>query len=902
MALSSGTRLGPYEILSALGAGGMGEVYRARDTRLDRDVAIKVLPAAFVFDSDRVARFRRESKTIAALNHPNIAAIYGVDESEGLTALVLELVEGPTLADRIAQGPVPLDEALPIATQIAEALEAAHEQGIVHRDLKPANIKVRSDGTVKVLDFGLAKVLAPIGDAGRNVSESPTLTAPAETQAGTILGSVAYMSPEQARGKAVDRRTDIWAFGCVLYEMLTARRTFTGDDASETLALVLTKEPDWTSLPALTPVPIRRLLIRCLEKDRKRRLADVADAQLEINEALNAPPATVVVSPVSDGRPRWRRVVVSAAGALTVAAVAATTTWALLRTRADANRTSRLTIVPPPQHPLAPQGSDRDIAMARDGSFIVYRTIVDGTPQLALRRMDALESKLLAGTAGARSPFISPDGGWVGFFAETTLKKVSVAGGPAIEICPNAHGVGGAVWDQTGTIIFATSDRSTGLLSVPADGGSPTVLTTIEPNLDDHLHPSVVPGTDLVLFTVSLGRQRRSNVAALNRRTGKFKVLITDGSQPEFLDGGHILYALSGTLRRVAFDTDRVAVSGESAPVTDPVLTFASGAADFAMSRNGTLLYVPGTAAAWITGKQLLWVDRDGKQETVSSASGAFLDPRLSPDGARVLVEDMNDYDLWMIDLVNGSVSRQTFESGQDETARWSPDGRWIAYAAGPLGTATARSILRRRADGSGSEERLWDPKAHAHVDDWTPDGRALLVATSDASGGQGDIFLLRPDSGDHSPVPLLQTRFNERGARVSPDGRWIAYYSNESGRDEVYVRSFPSLNGKWQISVGGGAEPVWAPDGGEIFYRAAALVAVRVTAGETFSFGPPRPLFPDRFVLSLSGNHTGFDVSRDGKRFLMVKAAEPGAASAPANLIVVQNWLAEFKRLLPAK
>lgn len=902
MALSSGTRLGPYEILSALGAGGMGEVYRARDTQLDRDVAIKVLPAAFVFDPERVARFRRESKMIAALNHPNIAAIYGIDETHGTAALILELVEGPTLADRIAQGPVPLDEALPIAKQIAEALEGAHEHGIVHRDLKPANIKVRSDGTVKVLDFGLAKVLEPIGHAGPDASESPTITAPAMTQAGTILGSVAYMSPEQARGKAVDKRTDLWAFGCVLYEMLTAKRTFAGDDASETLALVLTKEPDWSELPPLTPVPIRRLLTRCLEKDRKRRLADVADAQLEIHEALNGSPATVAVPPVAVGRSRWRRVAVPAAGALALAALAAATTWALLRTRAEATPTSRLTIVPPPEHPLAPQGGDRDIAIARDGSFIVYRTIVDGTPQLAVRRLDALESTLLAGTAGARSPFISPDGSWVGFFAPTTLKKVSVAGGPPIDICPNVHGVGGGVWDQTGTIIFATNDRSTGLLSVPADGGTPAALTKIEANLDDHLHPSVVPGTDLVLFTVSLGRQRRFNVAALNRRTGEFKVLITDGSRPEFLDGGRILYAVNGTLRTVAFDTDRVAVSGESAPVVDRVLTFASGAANFAISRNGTLLYVPGTAAAWISGAQLVWVDRGGKQQAVTSASGAFLDPRLSPDGARVLVEDMTDYDLWMIDLVKGGVSRQTFETGQDETARWSPDGQWIAYAAGPLGTATTRRIFRRRADGSGSEEHLWDPKAHAHVDDWTPDGRALLVATSDASGGQGDVFLLRLDSGNRNPVPLLQTRFNERGARISPDGRWIAYYSNESGRDEVYVRSFPSLNGKWQISAGGASEPVWSHDGREVFYRAAALVAVSVTGGETFSFGPPRPLFRDRFVLSLSGNHTGFDVSRDGKRFLMVKAGEPESSSARANLIVVQNWLAELKRLMPAK
>ncbi|HET9261725.1 MAG TPA: protein kinase [Vicinamibacterales bacterium] len=899
MALSSGTRLGPYEILSALGAGGMGEVYRARDTKLDRDVAIKVLPAACVFDPERVARFRREARMIAALNHPNIAAIHGVDESDGMAALVLELVEGPTLADRIAQGPVPLDEALPIAKQITEALEAAHEHGIVHRDLKPANIKVRPDGTVKVLDFGLAKALEPVGQAGPNLPESPTITAQAMTRAGVILGSAAYMSPEHARGKPVDKRTDLWAFGCVLYEMLTASPTFGGDDVSETVARVLTTEPDWSALPALTPAPIRRLLTRCLEKDRKRRLADAADAQLEIDEALNAPPATVMVPAVPVGRPCWLYLGVPAA-VLAVAALAATTTWTLMRSQEGASPTSRLTIVTPPEYPLAPQGGDRDIAIARDGSFIVYRTIVAGTPQLALRRLADLDSKLLDGTADARSPFISPDGAWVGFFAETALKKVPVAGGPPIDICPNVGGVGGGVWDQTDTIVFATNDRSTGLLSVPAGGGTPTPLTKIGASLDDHLHPSVVPETDLLLLTVSLGRERLFNVAVLNRKTGEFKVLITGGRQPEYLEGGRILYAVDGMLRMVTFDTDRVAVSGESALVVERVLTFTSGAGNFAISPNGTLLYVPGTAAAWISGKELVWVDRGGNQEPVTSASGAFLDPRLSPDGARVLVEDMTDYDLWMVDLVNGRVSRQTFELGQDETARWSPDGHWIAYAAGPLGTATTRGVFRRRADGSGSEERLWDPEAHAHVDDWTPDGRALLVSTSDASGGQGDIFLLRVDSGDRKPVPLLQTRFNERGARVSPNGRWIAYYSNESGRDEVYVRSFPTLHGKWQLSVGGGSEPVWSHDGKELFYRGAALVAVRVSGTQLFSFGPPRPLFPDRLVRSLSDNHTGFDVARDGKRFLMVKAVEPVSGSAPANLVVVQNWLKELKHLLP--
>ena len=891
MPLRAGAHFGAYEILAAIGAGGMGEVYRARDTKLDRDVAIKVLPAAFVFDSERVARFRREAKMIAALNHPNIAAIYELDESDGMAALVLELVEGQTLADRIEKGPVPLDEALPIAKQIAEALEAAHEHGIVHRDLKPSNIKVRPDGTVKVLDFGLAKALHPVGHATSTVSESPTITAQAMTEAGIILGSAAYMSPEQARGKPVDKRTDLWAFGCVLYEMLTARRTFGGENASETVARLLTTEPDWSALPAFTPASIRRLLARCLEKDRRRRLADAADAQLEINDALNPPPAAMWGPALPVANPWWRRLVVPAA-VLAGATLAATITWTLMRRPADTNPTSRLSIVMPPEHPLAPQGGDRDIAIARDGSFIVYRTIVDGTPQLALRRLDALDSRLLAGTTDARSPFISPDGAWVGFFAPTALKKVAVAGGPPIDVCPNVHGVGGAVWDQSDTIVFATNDRSSGLLSVPAAGGTPTPLTKIDASLDDHLHPSVVPETDLLLLTVSLGRERRFNVAVLNRKTGEFKVLIAGASQPQYLDRGRILYVVNGMLRTVNFDTDRVAVSAESAPVVDRVLAFASGAANFATSRNGTLLYVPGTAAAWISGEELVWVDREGKQEAVTSASGKFLDPRLSPDGARVLVEDMTDYDLWMVDLGNGSVSRQTFESGQDETARWSPDGQWIAYAAGPLGTATTRSVFRRRADGSGSEELLWDPKAHTHVDDWTPDGRALLVSTSDASGGQGDVFLLRVESGDRQPVPLLHTRFNERGARVSPDGRWMAYYSNESGRDEVYVRSFPSLNGKWQVSVGGGSEPVWSRDGKELFYRAATLVAVGVTTSPPFSFGPPRPLFPDRFVLSLSRNHTGFDVSRDGKRFLMVKAAEPVSVSMPASLVIVQNWL----------
>jgi serine/threonine-protein kinase len=909
LSASPGTRFGPYEILAPLGAGGMGEVYRARDTKLNRDVAIKVLPDLFAHDEERRARFGREAQVLAALNHPNIAAIYGLEESGSTAALVMELVEGETLETAERR---PLADTLSIARQIADALEAAHEKGIIHRDLKPANIKVTPGGVVKVLDFGLAKALVD-ETTGGDLSMSPTLTA-GPTRLGVILGTAAYMAPEQAKGKAVDKRADVWAFGCVLYEMLTGRRAFAGEDISETLAFVITKEPDWTRLPAETPAPIRKLLRRCLEKDRKRRLADIADARLEIDDALSAPPGEASVSsiaPASSGavaltapiprqRNRMWRAIGGVAALVGVAAIATSVTWWMMRP--EAARLARFAIVPPAAQPLALQGNDRDIAITPDGNHIVYRSGRDTQVRLMIRDVNHLDATPLTSTDGARSPFVSPDGRWIGFAAVGELKKVSITGGPAITICKLPSTLRGAAWGEDDRIIFATGG---GLLSVPAGGGEPKVVTKPDSIRgeagDNHLYPALIPGTRTVLFTITgAGAADTMQIASQDLVTGDRKILIRGGSQPEYLSTGHIVYGINGTLRVVRFDPAE-GVVGDPVPVIDQVATTVSGAANFAVSREGTLVYVPGRAGLSVLGllRALVWVDRQGGEEPLTVPPRPYADARISPDGQRAAFEisDQND-DIWTLDFARGALTRQTFESAEEETPRWSPDGTWLAYSAT---RGAQRTVFRRRADGSGTDEPLWTAQNHSHVTDWTTDGRALILdaTVGGVAGGQNDVFMLSVE-GNRTPKALVQTRFNEQGASLSPDGRWLAYCSDESGQREVFVQSFPSLQGKWQVSVGGGCQPVWSKKGDELFYRGqGAMHAVRVGAGATFVPGAPQRLFADRFYTKGQG-HTGYDITADGKRFLMVKDVEAAQKpdATPASLVVVLNWAEELKRL----
>ena len=924
-----GETLGPYQVLEKLGEGGMGEVYRARDTKLGRDVAIKVLPAAFTADRDRLTRFEREARVLASLNHPHIGAIYGLEDADGIQALVLELIEGETLAEYMvrlkadttgagksgagksvvsgfSRTGMPLAQALPIARQIADALDAAHERGIIHRDLKPANIKITPAGVVKVLDFGLAKVVAD--DASTpDLSQSPTVTV-AGTREGVILGTPAYMSPEQARGQAVDKRTDIWAFGCVLFELVTGRAAFKGGTISDTIAAILTREPDWTTLPAATPTAIRTLLRRCLEKDRRRRLADAADARLEIDEAL-AFPTTETVTPA---RAPSRRVgPLAIALALTgVALTTALLVWGVMRPAPQASaRPARFAIVPPPAQALAASRAARDVVLSPDGAQLVY---TGPRGQLIVRALDQLEARPLSGVTNAGGPFLSPDGRWIGFFTGTSgeLKKVAIAGGTPIALCRYVGVPRGASWSVDDTIVFATNEPATGLLRVRADGGKPEVLTTPDSAKgidEDHLFPSVLPDGRAVLFTIGpgTGSSNAANVqvAVLDLATGQRKTLIRGGSQAEYVDTGHLIFAAAGSLRAVRFDVATREILSAPLTVVDQVMTAVTGAANFSVARNGTLAYVMGGAATQSIGpRSLVWVTRQGREEPIAAPARAYLYPSISPDGARVAVAIADqEHDIWTWDVARQTLTRLTFDPGRDWYPAWTPDGRRIVFMSARTGVS---HLYSRLADGSGADERLTtSSNVQFTSPSFTPDGTRLVFA--EVVPGTGEDLrsvamnpLTGRPVGDGQSEPLLQTIFAERNAQISPDGHWLAYESNESGQEEVHVRPFPNVgDGRWQVSSGGGTVPLWARSGRELFYRdREALMSASVQTTPTFSAGTPTKLF-EGYVFGLGRN---YDVSRDGQRFLMIKDEAAGRETAAPRMVIVLNWLEELKSHVP--
>ncbi len=896
-----GTRIGSFEIVGALGAGGMGEVYRATDTNLKREVAIKVLPQAVAEDGERLARFQREAELLAALNHPNIAHVFGQDRSPGITALVMELVEGPTLADRIREvqrtsSCLPVTEALTIAKQIAEALVAAHEKGIIHRDLKPANIKVRPDGTVKVLDFGLAKAMeVPGQSSGIEATSSPTITDHA-TQAGMILGTAAYMSPEQASGKPTDRRTDLWSFGVVLYEMLTARQMFEGETGWHVRAAVLTQPPDWTALPPDTPSAIRRLLRRSVEKDRRLRLSDAGDAVLEIADALSG---TDEAPALPAAVPSPRRRVLPLAFALTAGAVLASlATWTL--TRSAVPEVSRFAIVPPDPLALAIQGGDRDIAISPDGAYIAYRA-GSGRGQLAVRRQDQIDATVLPGIMPARAPFFSPDGQWIGFFDLGELKKVATTGGPSDTITTFTAAARGASWVDEHTIIVATADPATGLLSVPVNGGEPTVLTRADAaQLEgDHLFPSVLPGGRAVLFTITARPIENSQVAVLDLTSGRRKTLIRGGSQAEYVSTGHLVFASKGRLEAVRFDLSRLEVVGEPVTMLDEVMMSSlSGAANFAVSQTGTLVYVPGSGDRQEASRHLVWVDRQGRQEPIAAPPRPYTIPRLAPDGRRIAFDSRDqEFDLWTWDLARKTTTRATFDPGLDIQPAWSSDGRRLIFSSARAG---ASNLYWRAADGSGEDHRLTTSANPQVATAATPDG--VYVIGSEVFPKTGNDVMQFKWSGAPSE-PLVQTPFQEYNAELAPGGRFLAYQSNESGQFEIYVRPYPRVtDGRWQVSSSGGVMPAWSPDGGELFFvdNTDALISVPVqTTGPTFSAGEPTKVFDTKFAMPTTART--YDVSRDGQRFLTIQNRTAGDTATPASIAVVLNWFVELKRLLPS-
>jgi len=894
--LSSGSKLGPYEILAPLGAGGMGEVYRARDPRLDREVAIKVLPEAFSQDPARLARFDREARALAALNHPGIAAIHGIEEADSGRFLVLELVQGETLAARLSRGPLPVEEALSVCRQIAEALEVAHEKGLIHRDLKPGNVMVTPDEKVKLLDFGLAKGIE--GKPSDSDPESPTLPKP-PTAEGVILGTAAYMSPEQARGKPLDKRTDIWSFGGVLYEAMTGRRAFGGESVSDSLAAVLDREPDWEALPPETPTTVRSLLKRCLRKDRGKRLHDIADAQIEIEEALAGLSTTAPVS-VPAARRGWRSWRVASLLMVVTALAIAFGTWHLLWT-GPARLPRMLMVVPPPNAVLA-KASGTDVAISPDGQWIVYVGVVAGTTQLFIRPLDTFDVQPLDGTEGGRMPFFSPEGRWLGYYsdAEHKLMKLRLTSAPSapIQVC-DATAVFSASWHASGTIVLGSATRGHGVSRVPAAGGSPQQLTRPDNTNGEIAHdsPVLLPNGRTLLFVIRReGGHDQNLIVAEDLEKGERKILARGGTNVQYLPTGHLLCNRMGTLLAATFDPAALDV-GEWIPVADGLRFGTTHAAEFSCSRDGTLTYVHGPTT---TRASFVWVDTEAGETPMTEGpdplgvgSGGTYTPRgfsLSPDGRRVAVVRWQDArrqnDIWIYDLARNTQEQLTFE-GHNRSPAWAFDGDRLAFVSERSGTV---GIYWTRADEPVRSGPLWTSEHGLAVHSWSPDGNLLaFVETHPLTGA--DIWLF--SFADGTATPYLSTSARESSPCFAPDGRWMAYASDQSGQDEVYVQSLSGVSITRPVSTDGGTDPRWAPGGKELLYRTGnRLTAVSVSMEPTFrKVGQPRLVFEgDRIV--------GYDIHPEDGRFLVAKGERERAGLMEIRVIL--NWFEELKRRVP--
>jgi serine/threonine-protein kinase len=911
--LQPGAALGPYRIEALLGAGGMGEVYRAHDTKLNRDVALKVLPDSFTADPDGVARFTREAHVLASLNHPNIAAIHGFEDGGDVHALVLELVEGATLADRIARGPLALPEALPIARQIADALAVAHEHGVVHRDVKPANIKVCADGTVKVLDFGLAKPVQGAdptqSDCGYPVHapQSPAAVSPVVTAHGVILGTAAYMSPEQAKGRPADERSDVWAFGCVLYEILTGTRAFEGEDVSDTLASVLKGQPDWSALPTDTPIPVRRLLRRTLEKDRRRRLSDMADARLEIDDALGPPgtdmsPETVQPAGAANGS----RALAWTIAALLAGAQIVTIVWHPWRTPSSVVS----------QHLSVELGSDAPLggsrvgttalAISPDGSMLAYIGERDRVEQLYLRRFGLLQATPLV-TGQISEPFFSPDGQWVGFFslADRKLKKVPVAGGSAVVICDiHSNYPRGASWGDDGSIVFnAGAEAWTPLLRVPSDGGRPEPVSLLGDGEVAHRWPQVLPGARAILFAAfgSVGGIDGANVLAQPLPSGPAKIVLRGAHYARYLRSGHLLYAQGTTLFAVPFDADRLEVRGQPVAVVDGVMGFrVSGASSFDISDNGTLSYIRGPLASQEV--PMLWMRRDGTTTPMRARPRDWRDPRISPDGTRIAfyVDDGRHIALHTYEWARDFTTRLAF-GPIDSNPVWSPDSRTLVFSSSPNAGQLA-NLYWRPADASGEPHRLTRSSDRQHATSWHPSGR-YLAFEQQVSREHWDLMIL-PMENDATgwqagtPQRLAGSIAQRPGAVFSPDGRWLAYASNESGRSEVYVRAFPGPGAQWQVSSSGGSVPTWSRRRNELFYLSPdshVMVVSYAVEGNAFRVNPVEK-WSEQPINERPGPRP-FDLHPDGDR--VVVGGDLAGSTNVGTVVLVPNFFHEVRRQL---
>jgi Tol biopolymer transport system component len=883
MSLAPGTRLGPYEVIAAIGAGGMGEVYRARDTKLGRDVALKILPESFTHDPERLARFRREAHVLAALNHPHIGAIYGLDEADGRQFLVLELVDGESLDRRIARGPIPVDDTLAIAKQIAEALEAAHEKGIVHRDLKPANVALTTNGNVKVLDFGLAKATEAAGSASIDLTNSPTITSPAMmTGVGMILGTAAYMSPEQAKGRLADKRSDVWAFGCVLFEMLSGRRAFEGDEITDVLAAVVKTEPDWSALPRETPWRVRDLLRRCLTKDAKQRVHDIADARIDLETALSEPATEAHGSAPAAGThgrrwavPAWWLLVTAMAGAGLVGV------WSRHAVISPASPI-RMVLDLPPDQKLA----ESDPAFSPDGRVLVYAAAdASGRQQLFLRALDQLGATPLVPQPESvlYRPFFSPDGQWIGFCGETGLFKVPREGARQPQRVASGGSIRFGAWADDGAIVFIP-DLGRGLLRVPAAGGTPETLATPNAAAGEmgYGYPEVLPGSRRILY--ALLTTQGWSLAALSLDTHEQKILVPGATIGRYVPSGHLVFAKEGGLLAVAFDADRLEITGTPIPILAnlPSNRWAGGRQPhFAVSASGSLAYVAGQPDE---GGRVALVDRKGTLTPLKDRSGQR--PRFAPHGELVVVD--SDAQIWVHDLARGGI-RTRFTSGAPHYVPvWTPDGTRVAFSS--YKSHTANLSWAPTSDPS-DEEPLVKEGNRQYPTSFSPDGQWLAYTEFHPDTG-ADIWVV-PLTGDRTPVAVVRTEFDEYQARFSPDGRWLAYTSERSGRPEVYVQGYPKAERAVRISSEGGSSPAWRGDGGELYYRNGnRIMAATVVAGRDARFGEPHALFDVPFASGVDNVASSFDVSEDGERFVVVVGEPP----PPRQLHVIVNWVQELK------
>ncbi len=893
MTLAAGTRLGIYEIQDSLGAGAMSQVWRAKDTTLGREVAVKVLPEAFTQEPDRLERFEREAQLLASLNHPNIAAIYGLEKFGDVHYLVLELIPGPTMAERLDSGPLELQDALESFFQIAQALEAAHEKGIIHRDLKPANIKFSAEGRVKLLDFGLAKDLGSDSSGLQAKPQKDTATFHGRISEGLILGTPAYMSPEQARGKSLDKRTDIWSYGCCLYETLTGRHPFEGETVSDTMAAILEKEPDWEPVRRKCPKSILALVRRCLQKDPEDRLHDIADARIEIAEALSSLSENGFEEE-ADSRPR-------SFGSHLPWALAGLMTLIVLGMAVWGNRAAdpvrppirRFVLRLPTNTPLS-LGHGDSLAISPDGMRVAF-TVSGARNQLYVKAMDQLAGAPITGTDGGMSPFFSWDGQTLGFFSEGKLRTTPLMGGAPRILCdsPNPRG---ASWGPKGRIVFSPLTVS-GLFVLSSDGGTPEPLTELDAESETRSHrwPQILPNGKWVIYTAWTGSQ--FHIEAVSLETKEQKTLIDDAFFARYAPTGHLVFARDKRLLAVPFDLKKMEPVGTPVSIVDEgVGTDAqSGAAFYAFASDGTLVYVPGGSESTAPEgtATLLQVDSQGMARPLTDARLGVHLPRVSPDGTKLLttIESGDESDAWLFDRERGTMTRLTFK-GHNAAAIWTRDGTRIAFSSDREGVF---NLFWKPADGSISAERLLTSPHPQFATSFSPDGNTLAFSALHPESNF-DIWLLPME--ERKPLPFLNSPFNEAGAAFSPNGRWIAYVSDETGQDEVYIRAFPGPEGKWQISNGGGNEPVWDPNGRRLFYRNRDwMMSVGIASEEPFNASRPRALFETHYD-DAGVAYPGYDITPDGQTFIMVRSEKELVATQAH---VVLSWFQELLRRAPA-